>query len=224
MSKAVMHIEVVLIIVIASLFCLGLGWMLGSRSKVGAVTDARGEGRAESAIELARLTERANFFERTLQEERQRTSVLETAVQRADARALSAETELARLQERVSTIADLEQARASAESRAAESLKLLSQQRELASRLTAQVEAGAKSLQESQQRTAEITVIDDGLRRTVADRDSELMTQREAVSRLRTQLEAATSQESQHRQRIEAFEALERTLRCQVSERESSVS
>jgi DNA recombination protein RmuC len=219
-----MNIEVVLIFVIANLLCLSLGWVLGSHSKTGAVAEARSEGRAESAIELARLTERASFLERTSQEEQQRTSVLESAVQRVDARALSAETELARLQERVSTIPDLEQARESAEARAAEALKSLSEQRELASRLTAQVEAGAKNLQESQQRIAEIAVIDEGLRRTVSDRDSELITQREAVSRFSAQLESATSLASQLRQRIEAFEALEGTLRAQLTERDASLA
>lgn len=219
-----MNIAIILIVIVASLLSLTVGWVLGSRIKATALEGARAEGRAESSIEVTRLQERSTFLEQTSREQRERASALESGVQRADMRVLSAESELAQLRERVSTIPDLEKARDRAEASAFDSHASLSEQRGLAGRLTAQIEAAGSSAQESQRRIAELTETEQSLRRELGQRDIELATQREAVSRLRAQMESATSQEVEHHQRIAAFDKLEETLRAQVSERESSLA
>jgi DNA recombination protein RmuC len=203
--------------------CLLIGWTLGARIRRMDREKAHAEGRAEASVEVARLQERVTFLEAISQQQRERVRTLENDLERAQGRALRAETECAQLRERLTPMSDLEKARERAEGEAETFSRDLAAQRELVSRLTAQIEAATIAGQGFQQRIADLAGLERQLRGELNARDSELASQRELVSRLQMQVESASSREDHANERIAGLGALECTLRAQVSERETII-
>lgn len=183
----------VAIVVTVSLGFLGFGIWLGSRMRAIALETARTEGRAESSIEVARLQERAAFHEQAAQKLQEHSGALERELRGAQAKSLTAETEGARLRERLSSVPQIQEALAKAEATAATATQCLVGQREEASRLRTQVEAAAAAADKLQQRTRELTSLEEALRSQLGDRDRSLTEQRELVGRLGAELEGAVT-------------------------------
>jgi DNA recombination protein RmuC len=211
------------IALITGVLCVLIGWRLGAHIRATDREKTRAEGRAESSVELVRLQERITFLETSSQQQRERVLTLESDLERAGERALRAETACAQLRERLAPMSDLEKARERAESEAATASKGLAAQRELVSRLTAQVEGSTTATQGLQQRITDLGGLEQRLRGELTERESELSTQRQLVSRLQAQVESASTREIQAGERIAELGALERILRGQVSERETMI-
>lgn len=218
-----MNIEIILIIVITSALCLIVGWKLGTSLKTQAIEAARTEGRAESAIEMARLQERATFLDQSAEQHRARVSTLEATLQQADDRIRNAETQCAQLKERLAPMTELQSALALAESNATSISDALATQREVVSRLSAQIEGATAATQQLQHRNLELSQLEQTLRNDLAQRDADLSAQREAVSRLQAQVEAANAAVEKANQRIADLATVEAVLREQLSDRDTTL-
>jgi DNA recombination protein RmuC len=218
-----MNLELMLVAVVTGALCITVGWRLGARIKINGLETARAGGRAETAIEVARLQERATFLDHSSEQHRGRVRTLETTLQQTEERLRSAETQCVQLRERLTPMGDLQKALEFAEGNAANASIALTGQRELVSRLTAQVEGANGTIQQLQQRTLDLGKLEQALRDELVGRDGDLTTQREAVSRLEAQLESASTREREVNQRIADLVALEGVLRGQLSEREATL-
>lgn len=214
-------VTVVLIAAVAGLACLIAGWIFGRRINQATREGVRAEGRAESSVDLARAQEKVAFLEERTREERERASELEQKVQQAQERAQQAETECVQLRERLAGLVDVGKAREQAEGLALRDSAELATQRELVSRLTAQLEGATTARQQLQDRVAELSKVEHDLRGELTGRDSELVAQREAASALRVQLEATVARDTKANERVAELAGIERTLRGQLSDREN---
>lgn len=218
-----MNLDFILIVVGMSALCLAIGWRFGASIRASGLETARAAGRAEDAIEIARLQERVTFLDQSSQQHHERTTTLETELQQAEERLLTAETSCAQLRERLTPMGDLQKALELADSNAAAASAALTDQREQVSRLTAQLEGATTIIQEMQQRALDLTSLENALRAELTQRDGDLTTQREAVSRLRAEVESANTQGRHASERIADLVELEGTLRRQLGEREATL-
>ena len=214
---------VVLIAAVVSVVFLIVGWVFGSRISQTARESARAEGRAELSVDLARAQEKIVYLEERTRQERERASVLEQQVQQSQERARHAETECVQQRERVAGFSDVEKAREQAESIAARDSRELATQRELVSRLNAQLEGATTARQQLEERVAQLSNAEHDLRGELIGRDGELVLQREAVSGLRAQSEAAADRDARANERIEQLAGVERSLRELLSDRETTL-
>jgi DNA recombination protein RmuC len=216
-------VTVVLIAAVVCIVFLIVGWVFGGRLNQATREGARAEGRTESSVDLARAQEKLVFLEESVRQERERTSALELQVRQLQERAQHAETECVQLRERLAGLSDVEQARVQAENIAAGDATELATQRELASRLTAQLEGAATVRQQLQERVTQLSKAENDLRGELTGRDSEIVAQREAVSGLRAQWEAAVARDTRANERITELAGIEHTLRGQLNDRETTL-
>jgi DNA recombination protein RmuC len=183
-------------VAIASLISLGLGFWLGWRDKRVAVQLARAEGRAESSLELARFQQQVDFLEQTMKQLREALADKQQHLEGTLDRATQAESEVIQLRERVNHLTLVKSSLEREREEAVETARALTEQRERASRLAAEIAAADSAIRRADERLVELSALELTLRSMLAERDKELVESREMISRTRAELESANARVS----------------------------